>query len=111
MAVCVLGMAVDAIKGVVEMVTEECRAGGTLPLIITDNPHIARFIPMGMRVEYVNDVDDARAKLPTLDWSQYQAQQFELIGRRWRPVQVVIFGRRLSRACFDALHRGARQPL
>ena len=110
-AICILGLAPRAIKNVVETTHAECIAGNKIPLIITDSPHLARFVPWGMRVELVSDVDKGKMRLPDFAWSRYRADQFELIGRRWRPAQIVTFGHRPPEVCLAALRRGALRPL
>jgi len=82
-----------------------------VPMIVTDNPHMAHFVPWGMRVELISDVDKERARAPDLDWSHYQVRQFDLIGRRWQPSSVVTFGVRPPEACLQAIRQGANRPL
>lgn len=79
--------------------------------MITDNPHLAAFVPFGMRVELVVDVVKGAMRQPRFDWPRYLVDQFELIGRRWQPLQTVTFGERPPRSCLDALHQGALRPL
>lgn len=107
----VLGLHGPTLAGVVKTVTTECRANGTRPLFVTDQRDFAVFRANRVLFEHVVDAELLPERWPDLDWQDYQARQYRLIGRKWRPTTNVSFGRAPHPACIEALLAGAGEKL
>jgi hypothetical protein len=109
--VTVLGMRGEALANVVETVTAECKQARTRPLFITDQNNFATFRASRSLFEQVIDVERCRAQRPDLDWQMYGEHQYRLIGRKWKPVTTIAFGRKPNQVFLDAVLRGVREKL
>jgi hypothetical protein len=109
--VTVLGMQGDALDNVIQTVTTECQQARTRPLFVTDGSDFARFRAGRFLFEQVVDVEVCRTRRPELDWRSYGERQYRLIGRKWKPVTAIAFGRQPDPSFLDAAMRGVREKL
>lgn len=109
--VSVLGMRGEALIHVIETVTNECRQTRTRPLFVTDQDEFSPFRQRHSLFEQVVDVEICLARRPDLDWRSYAERQYRLIGRKWKPITTVAFGRKPDPAFVDAAMQGVREKL
>lgn len=103
MVVTVLGLCGEALEKVLDLVQSECRNLGRKPVFVTDRDEFGPFRRRRLIVEQVPDAEALAARFPDLAWTLYRERLFALIGRRWRPVASVSFGRRPDARCLAAL--------
>ena len=109
--VTVLGLQDEALATVIETVKFECTQAGTRPLFITDGNRFDLFRSGRSLVEQVVDVQACRARSPERDWSGYGALQYRLIGRKWKPITAISFGRQPDPAFLEAAMQGVSEKL
>ncbi|HEX2528514.1 MAG TPA: hypothetical protein VHL31_19725, partial [Geminicoccus sp.] len=109
--VTVLGLQGDALTEVIRTVIAECDQAATRPLFITDGSSFGPFRSGRSLFEQVIDVAVCSARRPELDWRAYGEMQYRLIGRKWKPVTTVAFGRPPDPAFVEAMMQGVREKL
>ena len=107
----VLGLKEEALASVIEMVKAECVQAGTRPLFVTDDNRFALFRAGRSLFEQVVDVEVCHARSPELDWHGYGSTQYRLIGRKWKPITAISFGRQPDPEFLEAAMQGAKEKL
>ncbi len=109
--VTVLGLEGQALAETVQTVMAECRRTHTRPLFITDGTNFAPLRAQRALFEQVIDPDICRHRRPGLDWRAYALEQYRLIGRKWKPVTTIAFGRPADPDALAAVVAGRREKL
>jgi hypothetical protein len=109
--VTVLGLEGQALADTVQTVIAECRRTHTRPLFITDGSDFAPLRAQRALFEQVIDPDICRHRRPGLDWRAYALEQYRLIGRKWKPVTTIAFGRPADPQALAAVVEGRREKL
>jgi hypothetical protein len=109
--VTVLGLEGQALADTVQTVTAECRRTHTRPLFVTDGTDFAPLRAQRALFEQVIDPDICRYRRPGLDWRAYALEQYRLIGRKWKPVTTIAFGRPADPDALAAVAEGRREKL
>jgi hypothetical protein len=109
--VTVLGLEGQALADTVQTVIAECRRTHTRPLFVTDGTDFAPLRAQRALFEQVIDPDICRHRRPGLDWRAYALEQYRLIGRKWKPVTTIAFGRPADPQALAAVVEGRREKL
>ncbi|HWL71219.1 MAG TPA: hypothetical protein VNS22_22960 [Geminicoccus sp.] len=109
--VTVLGLEGQALAEIVQTVIAECRRTHTRPLFVTDGTDFAPLRAQRALFEQVIDPDICRHRRPGLDWHAYALEQYRLIGRKWKPVTTIAFGRPVDPDALAAVVEGRREKL
>ncbi|WP_222183051.1 hypothetical protein [Geminicoccus harenae] len=109
--VTVLGLEGQALAETVQTVMTECRRTHTKPLFVTDGTDFAPLRAQRALFEQVIDPDICRHRRPGLDWGAYALEQYRLIGRKWKPVTTIAFGRPADPDALAAVAEGRREKL
>jgi hypothetical protein len=78
---------------------------------VTDQDEFSPFRERRSLFEQVVDVEICRAWRSDMDWRSYAERQYRLIGRKWKPVTTIAFGRKPDPAFIDAVMLGVREKL
>jgi hypothetical protein len=95
-AVVVFGLSAEEIERVLETVERYCAEREAAPLLLTDNDSFQLFRNRRVLFEFLPPRSEQQRVAPELDWQLFMLRRLALIGRKWRPVRVVPFGRRAA---------------
>jgi hypothetical protein len=93
LAVVVFGLSAAEIERVLEAVEGYCTEHEAAPLLLTDNDAFQLFRSRRVLFEFLPARAEQRRLAPDLDWQLFTLRRLALIRRKWRPTQVVAFGR------------------
>jgi hypothetical protein len=96
LAVAVFGLSEAEIERVLEVVERYGAEHEAAPLVLTDNDSFQLFRNRRVVFEFLPPRSEQQRLAPELDWQLFTLRRLALIRRKWRPVQVVPFGRQAA---------------
>jgi hypothetical protein len=89
----VFGLSAAEIERVLEAIERYCAEHRAAPLLLTDNDDFQLFRSRRVLFEFLPPRAEQQRLAPDLDWQLFTLRRLALIRRKWRPTQVVAFGR------------------